>query len=135
MVQIQFSLKKKIGRPEHSLTPTPTSDNISFFPYPPPTPTRSGCASPPLGLIFVQFLVFLGLFIACSSYKTKWSSRKSTVSWLFNILVVHCPVSECLHYHQEKLIIVIIWKFCKKTYFSKWNHSKIVICTAFDNAL
>ena len=29
--------KKKVGRREHSLTPhTPTSDNISFFPYPLP---------------------------------------------------------------------------------------------------
>ena len=27
--------KKKIERPEHSLTPTPTSDKTSFFPYPP----------------------------------------------------------------------------------------------------
>ena len=44
MVQIQSPLiKKKInsGRPEHSLTPpfpySPTSDNISFLPYPLPT--------------------------------------------------------------------------------------------------
>ena len=39
MAQIQFSLIKKIkiGHPEHSLTPHPsTSDNISFLPYPPP---------------------------------------------------------------------------------------------------
>ena len=43
MVQIQFSLikKAKIGHPEHSLHPPPlphppTSDNISFLPYPPP---------------------------------------------------------------------------------------------------
>ena len=66
MTQIQFSLtkKNKFERPENSLTPTPTSDNISFFPYPPPPPPQSGCVSPPLGLIFVQFLVFLGLFIA-----------------------------------------------------------------------
>ena len=34
-----FSLTKKIGRPEHSLTPhPPTSDNISFLPYTPPLP-------------------------------------------------------------------------------------------------
>ena len=75
-----FFNKKKTERPEHSLTPTPTSDNISFFPYPPPPPPQSGCVSPPLGLIFVQFIVFLGLFIACSPYKTKWSSKKSTAS-------------------------------------------------------
>ena len=39
MAQIQFSLikKAKIGRPEHSVAPhPPTSDNISFLPYPPP---------------------------------------------------------------------------------------------------
>ena len=30
-------IKIKIERPEHSLTPhPPTSDNISFLPYPPP---------------------------------------------------------------------------------------------------
>ena len=34
---IFFNKKIKIGRPEHSLSPDPpTSDNISFFPYPPP---------------------------------------------------------------------------------------------------
>ena len=45
--KIQFSLtKKKIGRPEHWLTPhLVTSDNISFLPYPPSphtTPRQSG---------------------------------------------------------------------------------------------
>ena len=33
-----FNKKIKIGRPDHSLThhpPPPTSDNISFLPYPP----------------------------------------------------------------------------------------------------
>ena len=35
-----FFNKKKIGRPENSLPPPPTSDNTSFLPYPPtPTPT------------------------------------------------------------------------------------------------
>ena len=49
---IQFSLIKKIktGLPEHSRTPQPpTSDNISFFPAPPPPPLhQSGrhCVSP-----------------------------------------------------------------------------------------
>ena len=40
MVQIQFFLiKKKIGRPEHSLPSTPpTSNNISVLPYPLPLP-------------------------------------------------------------------------------------------------
>ena len=45
MAQIQFSFrKKKIGRPEHLLPPPPTSDNISFLPYPPPPsfPPQSG---------------------------------------------------------------------------------------------
>ena len=28
-----FNKKVKIGHPEHSLTHTPTSDNISFLPY------------------------------------------------------------------------------------------------------
>ena len=40
MVQIQFASikKKRIGRPEHSLTPQPpTSDNISFLSYPHPS--------------------------------------------------------------------------------------------------
>ena len=39
MGDIQFYLieKTKIGHPEHSLTPPlPTSDNISFLPYPAP---------------------------------------------------------------------------------------------------
>ena len=37
---IFFEKKIKIGRPEHSLHPTPSSDNISFLPYPlPPRPT------------------------------------------------------------------------------------------------
>ena len=40
MGDIQFYLieKTKIGHPEHSLTtpPLPTSDNISFLPYPAP---------------------------------------------------------------------------------------------------
>ena len=45
MAQIQFSLikKRKIGRPEHSLTPnSPTSDKISFLRYPltPYTPLK-----------------------------------------------------------------------------------------------
>ena len=34
---IFFNKKIKIGRPENSLTPhPPTSNNISFLPYPPP---------------------------------------------------------------------------------------------------
>ena len=41
--------KTKTGRPKHSLTPQPpTSDNISFLPYP-PTPAESGrhmCITP-----------------------------------------------------------------------------------------
>ena len=47
---IFFNKKIKIGRPEHSLTPPPpTSDNISFLPYPPPLPLQSGrhlCITP-----------------------------------------------------------------------------------------
>ena len=38
-IQLSFIKKIKIGRPEHSLLPPPhppTSDNISFLPYPPP---------------------------------------------------------------------------------------------------
>ena len=45
---IFFNKKMKIGRPEHSLTPhPPTSDNISFLPYP-PTPLKGDvvCVSP-----------------------------------------------------------------------------------------
>ena len=46
---ILFNKKIKIGRPEHSLTPQPpTSDNISFLPYP-PSPCQSGhhmCITP-----------------------------------------------------------------------------------------
>ena len=46
-----FNQKKtKIGSSEHSLTPHPhTSDNISFLPCPPPTPSQSGrhmCTTP-----------------------------------------------------------------------------------------
>ena len=51
MAQIQFFLIKKIktGRPKHLLTPhPPTSDNISFLPYPPHTPQsgRHMCITP-----------------------------------------------------------------------------------------
>ena len=48
MAQIQFSLiKKKIGPPEHSLTPhSPTSNNISFFLYPPCQSGRHMCITP-----------------------------------------------------------------------------------------
>ena len=46
---IFFNKKRKIGRPEHSLTPhPPTSDNISFLPYPsPPLKVDVICVSPP----------------------------------------------------------------------------------------
>ena len=48
--QIQFSLiKTNIGRPEHLLNPhPPTSDNISFLPYPhPPIPSKwTMCITP-----------------------------------------------------------------------------------------
>ena len=46
---IFFNKKIKIGRPEHSLTPhPPTSNNISFLPYPPPYPVKVDviCVSP-----------------------------------------------------------------------------------------
>ena len=50
MVQIQFSLieRIKIGCPEHSLTPhPPTSNNISFLPYPQPSQSgRHMCITP-----------------------------------------------------------------------------------------
>ena len=49
IAQIQFYLiKKRIGRPEHSLTPHPSTPNdISFLPYP-PTPLKVDviCVSP-----------------------------------------------------------------------------------------
>ena len=39
--QIFFNKKVRIGRPEHSLSPHhPTSNSISFLPYPPPTSSK-----------------------------------------------------------------------------------------------
>ena len=59
MAQIQFSLiKKNIGRPEHLLTPRPTTSNkIWFLPYPHlATPLQSGrhmCITP--NVTFISF--------------------------------------------------------------------------------
>ena len=79
MAQIQFSLMKKIkiGRPEYLLTPhPPTSDNISFLPFPFPPNVDVVCVSSLLKhkhLFYLTWINFLcnfklkmtSLFITC----------------------------------------------------------------------
>ena len=58
-----FSNKKiKIGRLEHSLTPTPYSVNISFFPYPlPPTHLKMDVIYVPPLIRFFKFAEILNI--------------------------------------------------------------------------
>ena len=67
---IFFNKKKKFGRPKHWLTPPPTSDNISFLPYP-PSRVEVICVSSPriiaIGTVFCK--------IMCSS-RSRCSTKK-----------------------------------------------------------
>ena len=88
MEQIQFSLIKKIKieRPEHSLTlHPPTSDNISFLPYPPPLlKVDVICVSP------------LGIFLWKAWKQTKKYSceqvTSSTIYYTFLLDKIHIAV-------------------------------------------
>ena len=59
---ICFNKKRKIGRPEHSLTLTPKSDNISFLPYLPhhPQSGRHMCITPKMKMIILRKFHFGG---------------------------------------------------------------------------